>query len=103
MPHLEPYQIQRLQQILGLEEHSGYADRAVIGGLDRYLQQLAGGDGAFPAPVPSYNALSPSHRLLWAQRLRRWLDGGSSTPLNSRSEEHTSELQSRLHLVCRLL
>src|SRR2546422_4192265 len=25
------------------------------------------------------------------------------TSLNSRSEEHTSELQSRLHLVCRLL
>src|SRR5687768_18122807 len=30
-----------------------------------------------------------------------WLpEGGKST---SRSEEHTSELQSRLHLVCRLL
>src|SRR2546422_930521 len=26
-----------------------------------------------------------------------------STPDNHRSEEHTSELQSRLHLVCRLL
>src|SRR6266436_10290524 len=26
-----------------------------------------------------------------------------SRPLSSRSEEHTSELQSRLHLVCRLL
>src|SRR2546422_3172057 len=29
-------------------------------------------------------------------RVRRWVDG-------ERSEEHTSELQSRLHLVCRLL
>src|SRR5687768_18343468 len=28
---------------------------------------------------------------------------GSSLPLEPRSEEHTSELQSRLHLVCRLL
>src|SRR2546422_2026661 len=27
----------------------------------------------------------------------------TSTPRPSRSEEHTSELQSRLHLVCRLL
>src|SRR2546422_1675028 len=27
----------------------------------------------------------------------------STTPAASRSEEHTSELQSRLHLVCRLL
>src|SRR3989442_8238161 len=26
-----------------------------------------------------------------------------STPMTSRSEEHTSELQSRPHLVCRLL
>src|SRR2546422_8444191 len=31
-----------------------------------------------------------------AKRLRRWRAWG-------RSEEHTSELQSRLHLVCRLL
>src|SRR5687768_17883515 len=29
--------------------------------------------------------------------------GGSALYLASRSEEHTSELQSRLHLVCRLL
>src|SRR2546422_2353849 len=28
---------------------------------------------------------------------------GTMTPLLVRSEEHTSELQSRLHLVCRLL
>src|SRR2546422_4384536 len=29
--------------------------------------------------------------------------GSSSCPTQVRSEEHTSELQSRLHLVCRLL
>src|SRR2546422_7737778 len=28
---------------------------------------------------------------------------GSANELRTRSEEHTSELQSRLHLVCRLL
>ena len=28
---------------------------------------------------------------------------GDTLLLNTRSEEHTSELQSRLHLVCRLL
>src|SRR2546422_2750867 len=28
---------------------------------------------------------------------------GSNSPMRIRSEEHTSELQSRLHLVCRLL
>src|SRR2546422_5802769 len=34
---------------------------------------------------------------------RRSLVGRRSTPAHGRSEEHTSELQSRLHLVCRLL
>src|SRR5256884_4162650 len=31
------------------------------------------------------------------------IDYLSDRPTDSRSEEHTSELQSRLHLVCRLL
>src|SRR2546422_4944387 len=31
------------------------------------------------------------------------LDRSSDSTLGGRSEEHTSELQSRLHLVCRLL
>src|SRR2546422_1154871 len=31
------------------------------------------------------------------------LDGVSGGGVSERSEEHTSELQSRLHLVCRLL
>src|SRR5690606_41360636 len=37
--------------------------------------------------------------------LAKWIDtvGGSRSPLIARSEEHTSELQSRENLVCRLL
>src|SRR2546429_4884454 len=35
--------------------------------------------------------------------LRRRLCGGGVAAARYRSEEHTSELQSRLHLVCRLL
>src|SRR2546422_5769379 len=38
------------------------------------------------------------HLQLHVQRARRTLSHG-----HLRSEEHTSELQSRLHLVCRLL
>src|SRR5438876_6744893 len=34
---------------------------------------------------------------------RRPLRGGGVRPLQGRSEEHTSELQSPVHLVCRLL
>src|SRR5687768_17958610 len=37
----------------------------------------------------------------WSQWVRKALD--EMAPGNPRSEEHTSELQSRLHLVCRLL
>src|SRR5205809_4125828 len=44
-------------------------------------------------PVPPR---SSSFRLGWLQFDRHLIDLG-------RSEEHTSELQSRLHLVCRLL
>src|SRR2546429_1254487 len=39
-----------------------------------------------------------------AQKTRGFFSlGKNPKPRNSRSEEHTSELQSRLHLVCRLL
>src|SRR2546422_7002242 len=40
-----------------------------------------------------------------SQRVPECCDGGRilATEQQSRSEEHTSELQSRLHLVCRLL
>src|SRR2546422_5931806 len=38
-----------------------------------------------------------------ARPWRRWARFHRRTERRSRSEEHTSELQSRLHLVCRLL
>src|SRR3990172_285720 len=34
---------------------------------------------------------------------RSWAQQGRRTRVRQRSEEHTSELQSRLHLLCRLL
>src|SRR2546429_7173253 len=39
----------------------------------------------------------------WATFRRRLRERGFSDAELDRSEEHTSELQSRLHLVCRLL
>src|SRR2546422_3101193 len=58
-----------------------------------------------PSPTCSSSFASPARR-----RTRRKQIGPTSswTPIIatirvSRSEEHTSELQSRLHLVCRLL
>src|SRR3712207_8078632 len=43
---------------------------------------------------------------VWPVSLRRWGDPAGpprDTPEDQRSEEHTSELQSRQYLVCRLL
>src|ERR1041385_9512269 len=46
-----------------------------------------------------HDALPISHR----RQLAAWYDEGLAGAPGIRSEEHTSELQSRLHLVCRLL
>src|SRR2546429_6502467 len=39
----------------------------------------------------------------WARREQAGAADAAAATLAARSEEHTSELQSRLHLVCRLL
>src|SRR2546429_4959657 len=47
-----------------------------------------------------------AHRVTTTLPISTLLGSGISSPrlsMSSRSEEHTSELQSRLHLVCRLL
>src|SRR5260370_21800126 len=52
--------------------------------------------GPGPASRPDAPARRPSSRCRWAPRWSIW-------PARWRSEEHTSELQSHLNLVCRLL
>src|SRR2546429_6078011 len=44
-----------------------------------------------------------SRKCWWMERARFFLAGRNPCLSRTRSEEHTSELQSRLHLVCRLL
>src|SRR5438309_4628969 len=53
------------------------------------------------SPVPPARAKTSALFLLFAVPLDP--PGMSTTCLASRSEEHTSELQSQFHLVCRLL
>src|SRR5687768_18057936 len=56
-------------------------------------------DAAWPeAPLCDLEAAA-----LAEQHVRRWHAHVLQLDLHVRSEEHTSELQSRLHLVCRLL
>src|SRR3712207_8382440 len=50
-----------------------------------------------PRPSPA------SPRLPGPATLRGWVPSGATAPRRLRSEEHTSELQSRQYLVCRLL
>src|SRR5207253_10369220 len=56
-----------------------------------------------PQPTPRFPAMKPAPRNRIKAHVR--VRAGDLVPheLNPRSEEHTSELQSRGHLVCRLL
>src|SRR3989449_3168044 len=64
-------------------------------GTRRPHARLGGGDGELGP------AASGVRRGAGSPARRHVRDGGR--PRGARSEEHTSELQSRLHLVCRLL
>src|SRR5439155_15072644 len=56
--------------------------------------------GRAPARLGSTSPPRPTHRELWRAIPK---PGASRRAIVLRSEEHTSELQSRGHLVCRLL
>src|SRR2546422_6302545 len=77
-------------------------DRRLRG--DYWMARLVGGWGGEPTTTqierPSCLALAGS--VLTSGLKSAPIEGQAQVPKN-RSEEHTSELQSRLHLVCRLL
>src|SRR2546422_8585770 len=58
-----------------------------------------------PRPRRGHQAADPDgdRGAVQGHRDGRPHDGGAGQAAHRRSEEHTSELQSRLHLVCRLL
>src|SRR5207253_5874542 len=69
-------------------------DRAFVSSCHTPSLVLAGNDEAHPLPISEEVAkLMPK-----CEFIREWKQGAAL-----RSEEHTSELQSRGHLVCRLL
>src|SRR2546422_5598850 len=79
-----------------LEPDSPFVGFKVHGGIDQY-----------PADGPNYQPVfefANEHGLPVLYHQWGGLERVASTiPKYPRSEEHTSELQSRLHLVCRLL
>src|SRR5687768_18341140 len=58
---------------------------------------------AMPQPTPrAANVVASPPAIAWNVEMAHWLLT-TFRITGARSEEHTSELQSRLHLVCRLL
>src|SRR5256884_1125730 len=72
--------------------------RQPTGTMLRVHHRGAEGDGRLAAAVPDPHRRDAIHGRVLGRRIRH-----SRTSRFGRSEEHTSELQSRLHLVCRLL
>src|SRR5947209_20555212 len=76
-------------------------------GRNRTSSSLGVNAGPLPRPKGRTNAGSTAHapRVFAAsgRAARGKPAGGACCPAGERSEEHTSELQSRQYLVCRLL
>src|SRR5687768_17739608 len=73
-------------------------------GTNGYELSLASGTSAFPQKVFfRINQVSSGDNFRVNSTTLYPIDGNTWMHVAARSEEHTSELQSRLHLVCRLL
>src|SRR2546429_5624194 len=92
-PHTRPPSIAaRLVSLFGSADQA----ESILGDLEEEFSDIA-----------SKSAAASARRWHWRQSLKTiaQLAGAAvrNAPWFSRSEEHTSELQSRLHPVCRLL
>src|SRR5947209_13979284 len=75
--------------------------RSRIRGMHPWRRGRAGGGGAVSDLVPNCHRAFGDHRSGRATRLAS--GRAAQDRARARSEEHTSELQSRQYLVCRLL
>ena len=86
---------QTLQSMLALEDKLGYEDRAVAGGLDKFLRNvLRDGEQAqffkrivAALPQEGYASLSPTERQRWAADVRASLRPGASPKRSNRSDK----------------
>ncbi len=84
----------QLLKILELERRKGYADRAVLGGLDRYLKRLIERDSLTPAspamrsimalPSHGYASLGVDQRQRWLSQALALLGGAERAPHEER-------------------
>src|SRR3989449_7395140 len=72
-------------------------------GLQIYLTLVRFGSEAFLGPAVALSLIRELGPVLAALMVTGRAGSALTAELGIRSEEHTSELQSRLHLVCRLL
>src|SRR2546429_3786232 len=76
---------------------------SIIDGLNQYVQDKVDSLGSRTFFVTRLPPGTDPNRMPLKIRIRKYIDYSDAAYLRERSEEHTSELQSRLHLVCRLL
>ena len=72
--------------------------RSLAAGCDTFYSVKDGKQLYYDIPSKSYKVVAGTEDLIILDNLRE-----TNVVWSNRSEEHTSELQSRLHLVCRLL
>ncbi len=97
-----------LRKILDLEQKKGYMDSAVFGGLDKFLEILAGKisnstmeenkkkrlNSLFP-PEPRYALMTRQQRKNWINRLLKMVNRINSPDLDKIIEERPSKTESR--------
>jgi len=101
-----------LRNVLELERRKGYTDRAVIGGLDKYLHNQAGqireslndpqllkGFDELNLAMSNYGSYSVDERKRWMVNVFGWLDklegpkeGTLTSPLPSRERNMTGRV-----------
>src|SRR5689334_23547892 len=84
--------------LVAVARKDGAAMREVLAETIRGLECLAHRSGSIDGEGDGSGVLTDIPRELWADALK-----ASRLDPSLRSEEHTSELQSQFHLVCRLL
>ena len=79
---------EQLRKILELEQARGYADKAVIGGLDKFLEWISGeirnsGEDLklLPYLSPNYKSLGKEARKEWVENVLAWLNKPDSSSL----------------------